>query len=478
MSDPSDTSAHDTSARATPPRDTPPRAKAPRAKTPGAKAPREKTSRETASRGRASDKAAREAAAPEATPPPVTRAASAEATSVYGTGPLAGTLARIERSAGALSTASVARMDDVLPWFREVPADQRAWVTLVAQAGVRSLVEWLRRQSLDPDQASQEVSDEVFDAAPRALARSINLEHTVQLIKVTIDVVEQQVPRLAEPGQEAALRDAVVRFSREVAFAAARVYARAAETRGLWDARLQALLVDALVRGEQPDVIASRAAALGWPDPTPVAIAVGRSPGGEVAAIVHNVYRAARRIGVEVIGGVHGDRLVVMLGGATDPLAATEKMLAAYGDGPVVVSAPAPSLDEASQAARSALAGFRAAPAWPAAPRPVLAGDLLPERALAGDVDARRTLRNDVFAALARSGGELLETLDAFLAAGGVLESAARSLFVHPNTVRYRLRRIADITGFAPLVPRDAFTLRVALAIGRLGAASGGAERD
>ena len=473
MSDPGDTSAHDTSARGKPPRDATPRAKAPRAT-----AARDKTSRDTAPRGKAPDKAAREAAASDSTPPTVVRAASAEATSVYGTGPLAGTLARIERSAGALSTASVARMDDVLPWFREVPADQRAWVTLVAQAGVRSLVEWLRRQSLDPDQASQEVSDEVFDAAPRALARSINLEHTVQLIKVTIDVVEQQVPRLAEPGQEAALRDAVVRFSREVAFAAARVYARAAETRGLWDARLQALLVDALVRGEQPDVIASRAAALGWPDPTPVAIAVGRSPGGEVAAIVHNVYRAARRIGVEVIGGVHGDRLVVMLGGATDPLAATEKMLAAYGDGPVVVSAPAPSLDEASQAARSALAGFRAAPAWPAAPRPVLAGDLLPERALAGDVDARRTLRNEVFAALARAGGELLETLDAFLAAGGVLESAARSLFVHPNTVRYRLRRIADITGFAPLVPRDAFTLRVALAIGRLGAASGGAERD
>jgi hypothetical protein len=365
-------------------------------------------------------------------------------------------------------------MDEVLPWFRDVPADQRAWVTLVAQAGVQSLVEWLRRQSAGPDAGSQEVSDEVFDAAPRALARSINLEHTVQLIKVTIDVVEEQVPRLAEEGQEAALRDAVVRFSREVAFAAARVYARAAETRGLWDARLQALLVDALIRGEQPDVIASRAAALGWPDATPVAVAVGRSPGGEAAAIVHNVYRAARRIGVEVIGGVHGDRLVLMLGGASDPRSAIEKMLSGFGDGPVVVSAAVPGLDEATQAARAALAGYRAAPAWPAAPRPVLAAELLPERALAGDVDARRALRNDVYAVLARSGGELIDTLDAFLAAGGVLESAARALFVHPNTVRYRLRRIADITGYAPLTSRDAYTLRVALALGRLGAASGG----
>ncbi len=50
----------------------------------------------------------------------------------------------IERAAGALATASVARMDDVLPWFRGLPADQRSWVMLVAQAGVRSFVEWLR----------------------------------------------------------------------------------------------------------------------------------------------------------------------------------------------------------------------------------------------------------------------------------------------------------------------------------------------
>lgn len=375
---------------------------------------------------------------------------------------LAATLRQIERSAGALATASVSRMEDVLPWFRELPADQRAWVMLVAQAGVRSLVEWLTHSG-----TSQEVSDEVFDAAPRALARSLNLQQTVQLIKVTIDVVEEQVPHLAAPGEEDALREAVLRFSREIAFAAARVYARAAETRGAWDARLQALLVDALVRGDSSDVLASRAAALGWTEAPPVAVAVGRSPGGETSAVVHALYRAARRIGVEVISGVHGDRLVVVLGGAADPIAVAERLLVGFGEGPVVVGQPVPSLDEATESARAALAGYRAAPAWPAAPRPVAAADLLPERALAGDTDARRILRQEVYATLARS-GELLETLDAFFAAGGVLESAARALFVHPNTVRYRLRRVADTTGLAPLSARDAFALRVALAIGRL----------
>ncbi|MCI0690361.1 MAG: helix-turn-helix domain-containing protein, partial [Sporichthyaceae bacterium] len=66
------------------------------------------------------------------------------------------------------------------------------------------------------------------------------------------------------------------------------------------------------------------------------------------------------------------------------------------------------------------------------------------------------------------AGGELLETLDAFVSSGGVLESAARALYVHPNTVRYRLRRVGEVTGLSPLLPRDSFTLRIALTVGRL----------
>ncbi len=305
---------------------------------------------------------------------------------------LAASVRTIERAASALATASVARMDEVLPWFRGLPADQRAWVMLVAQAGVRSFVEWIRQSG---EHGARELSDEIFDAAPRTLARSISLQQTVQLISVTIDVVEDQVPRLAAAGEEGPVTDAILRFSREVAFSAARVYARAAESRGTWDARLQAMLVDALLRGDTPDELSSRAAALGWDDRTPVAVLVGRSPGGEAALILHTAHRLARRLGIEVLGGVHGSRLVLVLGGADDPLAAGEKLLAAFGDGPVVVGPEVRALDDATESARAALAGFRAAPAWPTAPRPVAAADLLPERALAGDTEARRILRQD-----------------------------------------------------------------------------------
>ncbi|MGH8791925.1 MAG: PucR family transcriptional regulator, partial [Stackebrandtia sp.] len=108
------------------------------------------------------------------------------------------------------------------------------------------------------------------------------------------------------------------------------------------------------------------------------------------------------------------------------------------------------------------------AAAWPDAPRPVSAARLLAERALAGDADARRALRVDVYGALQRAGGSLLDTVDTFIAVGGVLEGAARALFVHPNTIRYRMRRVAEVTGFSPFVSHEAFTLRVALVIGRL----------
>jgi DNA-binding PucR family transcriptional regulator len=39
---------------------------------------------------------------------------------------------------------------------------------------------------------------------------------------------------------------------------------------------------------------------------------------------------------------------------------------------------------------------------------------------------------------------------------------------VHPNTVRYRLRRAADLTGLSATDARGAWTLQVALALSRL----------
>ena len=362
----------------------------------------------------------------------------------------------------ALAAAAVTRMDEALPWYRAMPAENRSWVNLVAQAGVAAFVEWFRH----PD-APQAISADVFGTAPRELTRSVTLQQTVELVRVVIAVVEEQIEQIA-PGHEAELREAVLRYSREIAFAAAQVYAEAAEARGAWDARLESLVVDALLRGESDDSLRSRAAALGWGSNESTVVVVGQAPDAEPEAVVDDIRRAARAHRLDVLTGVQGDRLVAILGGLTDPMRATRHLVAQFGPGPVVIGPVVADLLGAGESAAAAVAGLRAAPAWPDAPRPVLADDLLPERALSGDELARSRLVRDVYEPLLSTGTALVETLAAYLEQTSSLEATARALFVHPNTVRYRLRRVAEVTGYTPSDPRHAFALRLALAFGRL----------
>jgi DNA-binding PucR family transcriptional regulator len=171
--------------------------------------------------------------------------------------------------------------------------------------------------------------------------------------------------------------------------------------------------------------------------------------------------------------GVQGSRLVLVVSGCPALPDDPQWMIDAFGAGPVVVGPTVPSLAEAHRSAADALSALRAVAAWPTAPRPVPAAELLPERALAGDPEAERLLVDQVMRPLTEASGGLVETLDTYFDASGVLEACARRLFVHPNTVRYRLRRIAEITGRVPGDPRDSLVLRIGLAVGRLARSRG-----
>ena len=374
------------------------------------------------------------------------------------------TVRRLERATGDLAQAAVQRMDETLPWYRAMSAEDRSWVGLVAQAGIAAFVDWYRRPDGQPT-----VTAEVFGTAPRELARSVTLQQTVEMIRATIGTVELRVDQLAPSPPEAAdLREAVLLYSREIAFAAAQVYAQAAESRGAWDARIEALVVDAVLRGEVDDAVVSRAAAIGWSAARGVCAVLGQAPDASPDEVTEAVQRSARHARLQVVAGIQGDRLVVLVAGAEDPLAAADAVCADFGPGPVVVGSVAPDLAGASRSAAEALAALRAAAAWPALPRPASADLLLPERALDGDPLARRRLVESAYRPLAAAGGDLLETVGAYLDQGGSLEGAARALFVHPNTVRYRLRRVAEVSGFAPTDARGAYTLRIACGLGRL----------
>ena len=189
-------------------------------------------------------------------------------------------------------------------------------------------------------------------AAPRELVRAVSLQQVVELVRIAVEVVEDAVPVLAGEAEEQEVRELVLRYSREIAFAAAGVYANAAEERGAWDARLEALVVDAVVRGDADDALLSRASALGWGSPTRVTVVVGLPPDDEPEAIVDDAHKVAAAAGLDVLAGVSSDRLVVLVGlTGGGPAAAARALLPAFGDGPVVVGHAASDLRSAGAGA-------------------------------------------------------------------------------------------------------------------------------
>jgi hypothetical protein len=372
---------------------------------------------------------------------------------------------------GELATATLKRLEDTLPWYSEMPPGRRSAVGLVAQAGITSFISWY-----DDPKSTPWIAADVFGSAPRELLRSVSLTQTLQLIKVTVEVVEDRIKNQGD-----GLREGILLYSREIAFAAADVYARAAEARGLWDARLEALVVDSILSGEADDELPSRIAALGWHGHGEVCVLVGTAP---PQLDVDQFRRTARHVQADVLIGVQGTRLVLVIGRALPdsaegdngrpaepPLTFLEiagRLEPGFGTGHLVLGHEVPDLVQASRSARAALAGFAVARAWRNAPRPVLADDLLPERALAGDPLARSTLVSRIYRPLQDHSTELLGTLWCYLDNGRSLEATARELFVHPNTVRYRLKRISEVIGYDATGAREAVILQSALILGAI----------
>jgi GAF domain-containing protein len=66
-----------------------------------------------------------------------------------------------------------------------------------------------------------------------------------------------------------------------------------------------------------------------------------------------------------------------------------------------------------------------------------------------------------------RRGAQLVETLERYLGARCSVAASARALYIHPNTVRQRLERIAQVTGL-DLRTADLLSLELALKVARL----------
>lgn len=372
------------------------------------------------------------------------------------------TLAWLKSISGELNSETLKKLEATLPWYREMPAGRRASVGLVAQSGISSFLAWY-----DNPKSQPWVAADVFEVAPRELLRSISLQQTLQLIRVVVQVVEERILR-----DDPELRDSVLLYSREIAFSAADVYARAAEARGLWDARLEALVVDSILSGEHTDEISSRVAALGWRATGSVIVLIGTMP---AVFDADQFRRAARKAHSDVLIGIHGDRLIVVLGHIAEQKGETKsfskivnELEPHFGNGAIVIGPTIRDVASATISAKAALSAFAVIRNSNKSQRVIHADDVLAERALAGDSLAKQTLIEKVYEPLAAASSELLETLSAYLDSGRSLEATAKILFVHPNTVRYRLKRISDVIGWDATGAHEAFVLQVAMVLGSL----------
>lgn len=373
--------------------------------------------------------------------------------------------------AGDLATATLSRLEETLPWYREMPPARRAAVGNVAQSGITSFIQWYEDPTSQPW-----VAADVFAQAPRELLRSISLQETLQLIHVVVQMVEERV--VAEHPE---LQEAVLRYSRDIAFSAADVYARAAEARGLWDARLEALVVDSIISGETSQEINSRVAALGWRADGPVAVLLGTrldSPDPD------QIRKIARKADCDVLIGIQGKRQVVVIGllnQVDDPaskiMQTAMSLSELFGSGDLMLGPTVAAVSDSARSAKAALAALSVAASREQLARPTLADDLLPERVLAGDQLAKQTLISNYYLPLVSGSADLLQTLRAYLENGGSLESTAKSLFVHANTVRYRLRRIHELIGEDVTDPRVAFVVQTAIVVGLISDTESGVRR-
>ena len=266
------------------------------------------------------------------------------------------------------------------------------------------------------------------------------------------------------------MREAVLRYTREVAFAAAEVYARAAEARGAWDARLEALVVDAVLRGEADESMQSRAAALGWGRPRRCGggrlhPARGHGPGGRRPAPRGPAHRrrAARR-GPRAADHLHRRQRHRPDGPATAARPALRRRARWWSarscrtsSPPVAAPGPRSPGTAPRRLAGGTAPGARRRPARRAGPA------RRPAR------PAARSIARIVRPLAESPGGTLLDTAAAFLDGALGVEGTARALIVHPNTVRYRLAGITKTIGYDLSDAHDAQTVRIALAFHRLG---------
>ena len=244
---------------------------------------------------------------------------------------------------GALSTAAIARMAEDLPWFRELSAEDRSWVGMIVQAGVRGFVDWFEHGGRRRPAGR---SPPVFGAAPRALAGVIT-PPADRRPGAALDRGRREQhrrDRSAEDDRRGPRGDLPLRPRGRLRHRRGlRPGRRGRAARGTPGSRPSSSTRCCAPRPTRP---CSRAPAR-WAG-RPAARLRGarrRAPPAAPRPTCSTRYAGRRGAGgMDALCAVQGERLVVCSAGSTDPRQAAAVIADLFGDGPVVVGPVAADL--------------------------------------------------------------------------------------------------------------------------------------
>lgn len=390
---------------------------------------------------------------------------------------------------GHLLEIAKKRMAQQLTWYKDLTESEKSTLNDIIRVALEDFLKWCAEymklstqehenggsETGDRDALEQKVStDHIFFIAPLEFTQSVNLQQTLQVTRLVVDVLESNIGIIASGREEPKIHQALLYYTREVAFSAASVYASAAEAQGAWDARLETLVIESLISNPEDSHLASRLAALGWKLDNPSFCIVGRlGNSGEISSgfVQDKLRNRLHQMGAECCMSMHGQAMVTLIGvkGDVDAKEMISNLVDLFNPSSNICVGPLrKGLEGVAATVRAAVNGFEAAPALPNLPRLFRSDGVLPERVLLGDSDAREDLYRRIYLTMKEQASDaMLETVDEYLETGS-LEETARILGVHSNTVRYRLKRTVETTGWDPSNQRDAYVLLTALKIGRM----------
>ena len=368
-------------------------------------------------------------------------------------------------------------LQEALPWARSLPADGHRTLEGAIQTALDDLLSRLDTQGTD--------DSEVPSPVPAELSRSLGPHRAMELTQVILDMLEEAGRTMGAEEERATLV-----YTRQAATAAAELYADLAETRSGRKAVTESRIIRHLIEKTADTRTVDDLARLGWPTEFDCFAVVGEAQGNDDGQGMENARQpihttVVRQGGRALVGESEGLTVVLINPDRSGtPADFCASILRFFTDESAVCLGPLRhGISGAEASIRAALSTHAAAPAvadpiTAALPRPLHADDLLPERALNGDTDAADQLYQEVYMSLAGQDpdGPLPTTLLTFLRSGNSLEVTAKKLGIHPNTVRYRLRRCVEVTGWDAMDPRESFVLQAALIIGRIRRSHPGAD--